>query len=114
MYARPGYPTLSVTVDRGGAPVTLNAVPELKELKDNFGNVHRLGVLGISRSMSPGDIKTEKMGPLQAVVAGAQETWFVVDRTMSYIGGVVVGREAAEDRGVRAVRCGLDGPRLRR
>jgi regulator of sigma E protease len=91
--------SLSVTVDRGGAPVTLKAVPELKELKDNFGNVHRLGVLGISRSMAAGDIKTEKMGPLQAVVAGVQETWFVVDRTLTYLGGVISGREAADQLG---------------
>ncbi len=68
-------------------------------LKDNFGNVHRLGVLGISRSMAPGDIKTQKFGPLSAVVAGAQETWFVVDRTLSYIGGVFAGREAADQLG---------------
>ena len=91
--------TLSIEVDRGGAPVTLKATPQLKELKDNFGNVHRLGVLGISRSMSPGDVKTEKAGPLRAVVMGAQETWFVVDRTLAYIGGVFVGREAADQLG---------------
>jgi len=91
--------TLSIDVDRGGAPVTLKAIPQLKELKDNFGNVHRLGVLGISRSMSPGDIKTEKAGPLRAILMGAQETWFVVDRTLAYIGGVFVGREAADQLG---------------
>ena len=91
--------TLSIDVDRGGAPVTLKATPQLKELKDNFGNVHRLGVLGISRSMSPGDIKTEKAGPLRAIVMGAQETWFVVDRTLAYISGVFVGREAADQLG---------------
>jgi regulator of sigma E protease len=91
--------TLSIDVDRGGAPVTLKATPQLKELKDNFGNVHRLGVLGISRSMSPGDIKTEKAGPLRAVVMGAQETWFVVDRTLANISGVFVGREAADQLG---------------
>jgi regulator of sigma E protease len=71
----------------------------LRELKDNFGNNHRLGVLGISRSMAPGDIKTQKMGPLKAVAAGAQETWFVVDRTLAYIGGVFAGREAADQLG---------------
>jgi regulator of sigma E protease len=91
--------TLSIDVDRGGAPINLKATPQLKELKDNFGNVHRLGVLGISRSMSPGDIKTEKAGPLRAIVMGAQETWFVVDRTLAYIGGVFVGREAADQLG---------------
>ena len=91
--------TLTIEVDRVGAHVVLKATPQLKELKDNFGNVHRLGVLGISRSMAPGDIKTQKLSPPQALLAGVQETWFVVDRTLSYIGGVVVGREAADELG---------------
>jgi regulator of sigma E protease len=90
---------LVIEVERDNAQVTLKAVPQLKELKDNFGNVHRLGVLGISRSMAPGDIKTEKAGPMRAIVMGAQETWFVVDRTLSYIGGVFTGREAADQLG---------------
>jgi regulator of sigma E protease len=90
---------LKIEVERGGVPVTLTATPESRELKDNFGNVHRLGVLGISRSMAPGDIKTEKYGPVDAVLAGAQETWFVIDRTLTYIGGVFTGREAADQLG---------------
>jgi regulator of sigma E protease len=90
---------LTVEVERANALVALKAVPQLKELKDNFGNVHRIGVLGISRSMAPGDIKTEKAGPVRAVVMGAQETWFVVDRTLSYIIGVFAGREAADQLG---------------
>ena len=90
---------LNVDIERGGVHVTLKATPERKELKDNFGNVHRIGVLGISRSMQPGDIKTEKAGPFQAISMGAQETWFVVDRTLSYIGGVFTGREAADQLG---------------
>ncbi len=91
--------TLNVEIDRGGVLVTLKATPQLRELTDSFGNKHRLGVLGISRSMAPGDIKTQKMGPLQAVAEGARETWFVVDRTLSYIGGVFTGREAADQLG---------------
>jgi len=90
---------INIEVERGGVHLTLKATPQLKELKDNFGNVHRLGVLGISRSMAPGDIKTQTVGPLQAVVMGVQETWFVVDRTLSYIGGVFTGREAADQLG---------------
>jgi len=90
---------LNIEVERGGVHVTLKATPQLKILKDNFGNTHRLGVLGISRSMAPGDIKTQTMNPLQAIVGGVQETWFVVDRTLSYIGGVFAGREAADQLG---------------
>jgi len=90
---------LTIVVERGGVPVTLHATPELRELKDNFGNVQSIGVLGISRSMAPGEVKTQKLGPLAALVAGTQETWFLVDRTISYIGGVFSGREAASQLG---------------
>jgi regulator of sigma E protease len=90
---------LNIEVERDGVHVTLKATPQLRELKDNFGNKQRLGVLGISRSMAPSDIKTHKMNPLQAVVAGVQETWYVIDRTLSYIGGVFTGREAADQLG---------------
>lgn len=90
---------MAVAVERDGKEVTLHATPQMRELKDNFGNVHRLGVLGISRSMAPGDMKTEKAGPVQAVVMGAQETWFIVDRTLSYIGGIFTGRQDADQLG---------------
>ena len=90
---------LAIEVERGGVHVTLKATPELKELKDKFGNVQRLGVLGISRSMAPGDIKTEKVGPLRAVVMAVQRTWYVIDRTGSYIGGIFNGRESADQLG---------------
>jgi regulator of sigma E protease len=90
---------LTIEVERAKALVTLKATPQFKEIKDHFGNVHRLGVLGISRSMAPGDIKTQKMGPLDAVVEGAKETWFVVDRTFGFIGGVFTGREDAKELG---------------
>jgi regulator of sigma E protease len=91
--------TLEITVDRGGATTTLKAMPALREVKDAFGNVHRIGVLGISRSMAPGDVRTEKVPPLQAIALGFEETWFVVERTMSYLAGVVVGRESADQLG---------------
>jgi regulator of sigma E protease len=91
--------TMEFTIERGGRQIKLSATPALKEVKDRFGNVHRMGVLGISRSMAPGDIRSETVGPLAALGMGAQETWFVIERTMLYIGGIVTGREAADQLG---------------
>ena len=90
---------LTFEVDRGGSRVTLKAVPALKESKDRFGNVHRIGVLGITRSPSPDDTNFQPVGPFKAIELGAQRTWFVVERTLSYIGGVISGREAADQLG---------------
>jgi regulator of sigma E protease len=86
-------------VERGGSQVTLKAMPALKEVKDSFGNVHRIGVLGISRSLAPDDVKFQPVPPLKAVGLGVQETWFVIEQTMSYIGRVVVGRQSADQLG---------------
>ena len=91
--------SLDITIDRGGARQTLHATPTLKEVKDAFGNRQRIGILGISRSMAAEDLKFQPVSPPQAVVMGVQETWFVVARTLSYIGGVIVGREAADQLG---------------
>ena len=90
---------LTFTVKRGNSTVQLQGTPELKEVKDPFGNAHKLGVLGITRSMSPGDVTTERVNPATAVWLGVKETWFVVDRTLAYIGGVFTGREAADEVG---------------
>jgi regulator of sigma E protease len=90
---------LEVKVDRGGQAVALKAVPELKEVKDSFGNKQRVGVLGISRSLGADDLRTETVGPVTAIGLGIEETWIIVERTLSYIGGVVTGRESADQLG---------------
>lgn len=90
---------LTVVVERAGNRVALKATPALREIKDNFGNVHRLGVLGISRSNAPSEIRTEKVGPVDALVLGADKTWFVVEQTMSYLGRMIAGRESADQLG---------------
>ena len=91
--------TLIFEVERGRALVTLKATPALKEIKDRFGNVHRQGILGITRSPSPEDTHFQPVDPLKAIELGAQRTWFVAERTLSYIGGVISGREAADQLG---------------
>ena len=91
--------TLHVVVKRGGNNVLLQAIPDLKEQKDSFGNTHRLGMLGISRSMAAEDLRMEKSSPLVALKQGVEETWFVVERTLSYLGRVVTGRESADQLG---------------
>jgi len=90
---------LGFTIKRGDQVVQLSATPELREVKDPFGNVHRQGVLGITRQTAAGDVLTERVDPATALWLGVKETWFVIERTLSYIGGVFTGREAADQVG---------------
>jgi regulator of sigma E protease len=90
---------LSFVVARNSKEVTLTATPKLREVKDRFGNIHRIGLLGVSRDTSKGNIIKKRYGPIEAVGAGAQETWFVVSRTMGYLYNIIVGREKADQLG---------------
>jgi regulator of sigma E protease len=87
---------LNIAVERAGKQIALQATPELREEKDIFGNVHRIGLLGIKRSPAPGDVKYQPVSPPKAVWLGVQETWGVVGQTFSYIGGVIVGHKRAD------------------
>ncbi|MFG1422506.1 RIP metalloprotease RseP [Roseixanthobacter liquoris] len=90
---------LSFKVERGNAELSLTATPQLREVKDAFGNAHKMGLLGISRSLAAADVSTRRYGPVEAVAMGAQETWFVVARTFDYLGGLIAGRESADQLG---------------
>ncbi|HLK82828.1 MAG TPA: RIP metalloprotease RseP [Xanthobacteraceae bacterium] len=82
--------TLTIVVDRGGVPYTLKATPVEKDKR---------GMLGITRSNEPGDVRTEAVAPLEALRLGADRTWLVVTSTMTYLRDVVVGRQSADQIG---------------
>jgi regulator of sigma E protease len=84
-----GHP-LTIVVDRGGVPVTLTATPEMRNNR---------GILGVTRSNQPGDVRVESVAPLDAVRLGVDKTWFIVDTTLSYIRDVFVGRQSADQIG---------------
>jgi regulator of sigma E protease len=84
-----GHP-LTIVVDRGGVPVTLTATPEMRNNR---------GILGVTRSNQPGDVRIESVSPLDAVKLGVDKTWFIVDTTLSYIRDVFVGRQSADQIG---------------
>ena len=90
---------LTFTIKRGDSTLQLRGAPELKEVKDAFGNVHRLGVLGITRKTAVGEVTTEKVDPASALWLGVKETWFVIDQTLSYVGNVFTGRASTDQIG---------------
>ena len=96
--AHPEQP-LVFDVDRGGRMIELTATPAAHSEKDASGVMKRIGQLGISGGYDPADTRSIRYGPLGALANGASETWFVVDRTLSYIAGVVVGRESVDQLG---------------
>jgi regulator of sigma E protease len=90
---------LEFEVDRGGRTIRLRATPNGHNEKERSGATRRVGQLGIQGGYEPADTRSIHYGPVSAVTNGVAETWFVVERTLSYIGGVIVGRESADQLG---------------
>jgi len=86
---------LDFDVARDGTVVTLKAAPESIEQTDRFGNVYRIGRLGISSQATAEDIEYVRYNPLSALVKGTERTGFVIERTLSFLGRLVMGREDA-------------------
>lgn len=90
---------LEFTVERQGENVSFSVIPALKEIDDGFGGVQRVGQLGIQRSSSPEAIVNKRFGPIEAVVEGADETLFIMERTVSFFAGLFTGRESIDQLG---------------
>ena len=87
--AAPGR-ILSLRISRGGVEQTLGV------LTGSSGPAgHPVGVLGI-RS---GAASFEHVGPAQAVVDGAQQTWMVGTQTLAGVWQMITGRRGTEDLG---------------
>lgn len=90
---------LTVVVRRDGHEVTLGARPRIEEVTDGFGNVQRIGLLGISRSVAPEERRLQTFSVPEAFVLATRECWYIVARSLGYLYDVVVGRESADQLG---------------
>src|ERR1700727_3168597 len=90
---------LTFRVKRNDALITLSATPALKEVKDIFGNTHKIGVLGIQYNAQPSDPKTAPVGYLESLKIGVEQVWFIVDGTFKFVGSLFVGAGSTGDLG---------------
>lgn len=90
---------LTFVLKRGADDVAVVATPRRQEVTDRFGNLHKMGLLGVQRDAKDGNFRIVRSDPLTSIWLGAKETWFIVAQTMNYLGGIVSGREDASQIG---------------
>jgi regulator of sigma E protease len=86
---------LLFTVDRGGDVFEVTVTPALREIEDRFGNVHRVGLVGISRT----GVEFRRSNPATAVFEAAGETVRMVTATLGALGEMIVGSRGTEELG---------------
>jgi len=86
---------LTFNVERKGAPLTLHVTPRWIEITDFYGSKEKLFGIGVSPEIDPSLVSNVRLGPLAAVGAAGEETWNIVDTTLTYMWRIVSGRSDA-------------------
>lgn len=86
---------LTFRVERAGREFDLVATPRRTEITTPFGKT-RTAVLGISANGSPANWSHKSYTVTESVELGFSETWFVIERTGAYLGGLFTGHESTE------------------
>jgi regulator of sigma E protease len=86
---------MQVLVRRDGQELTLSATPSVIEEKDVFGNVHRIGRLGIKRNGT----EFVRRDPVSALWRAADETWNMATGTLTALGQIVMGTRTTDELG---------------
>jgi regulator of sigma E protease len=89
---------LTFVVQRGDEMVNLTATPLEEERTDRFGNVHKLGIIGLSGPMYD-EFEMVRYGPITAFGKGVGQTVDIVTQTFVYLGRVISGRQDADQLG---------------
>jgi regulator of sigma E protease len=87
----PGRP-VTVVVDRSGSVLDFVITPEIVETTDRFGNTHRVGRVGVSRTVEEGDVQFYRPGPAEAVRMTLEDMNLIVVRTAEFIGDLFTER----------------------
>jgi regulator of sigma E protease len=90
---------LQLTYVRSGEKNTVVLTPERKEVPDGFGGTIRQGMLGIKRSNAATDWTYKRYGFLEALGLGVTESVYFIQRNLSYLRDIIVGREKADQLG---------------
>ncbi|WP_340161924.1 RIP metalloprotease RseP [uncultured Hoeflea sp.] len=96
--ARPEVP-ITVTLERAGGLVDVSLTPARTEISDPFGNKMEVGRIGVVTSRDSGNFRVREYGPIEAVGEGVAQSWYIVTRTVDYIGNIITGRESADQLG---------------
>lgn len=87
---------LVFTLDRAGSLLDLTIVPERREIDDGFGNMQRVGVIGVVHEAEQADVTIIEYGPVGATVRAVEQTGTVITQSLTYIGRILVGQESPD------------------
>lgn len=87
---------LDFIIDRGGVDIAVTITPERRELDDGFGNIQRVGVIGVVHDAQAAGFTVIEYGPLSATGRAIEQTGLVITQSLTYIGRIIIGQESPD------------------
>ncbi len=91
--------TLTFRVERGGQTIDLPVTPEVREQRDDKGDVIRMVMIGVKRKPGKDGVIRTDPGFFESVGLAGDRTWFIVTSTLGYMKDVIAGRQSADQLG---------------
>ncbi|WP_152048179.1 RIP metalloprotease RseP [Aureimonas psammosilenae] len=90
---------IQVSVNRGGQVLDFSVTPRMESQTDPFGNKIEGPLLGLVADRQSADFRLEKLGPIDSLRYGVEQTWFFTKATVGFIGGIFSRGQGAEQIG---------------
>lgn len=90
---------IDMVMQRDGQDVAITVTPERLETEDRFGNKIEQGIIGVSISQDVANIRRQTYSVGESLVLGVDQVGYIIFRTADYLGGVITGREKADQIG---------------
>jgi regulator of sigma E protease len=87
--------SMEFDIERGQEKLKLSITPQMKEMKDHFGDVHKVGMIGVmSHKMS-----WIKHGPLDSTYYAVKQCYFMATSTLEAMGQMITGKRSSDELG---------------
>jgi regulator of sigma E protease len=87
---------MSIVIDRSGTLRDFLITPREKQFKDRFGNVQRVGIIGITNTSAVGNFRIEKLNFIGALNEAVRQTWYQIKIPLLYIKDIFIGKKSAD------------------
>ncbi len=90
---------VTLTINRGGAPLELILIPDAKEESDGFGGTVKRGLIGVMRTGDDASNSMQRLSLPDAIAKSGHETWNIISVTVKYIVRIFAGTESSKQIG---------------
>ncbi len=91
-----GDTPVRLSVERNKVMLDITLVPKIIENVDVFGHKNRVSVIGLQHDFAKDPAGVDRLSPMAALGKGVQETSFIVQTTLRYVGKLFTGREKSD------------------